>query len=163
MALRSAYFPDGGGMGYGFLLEDSGDGSEARDSISWVKLGSALVGSHSELADSPHRTKFSLELHDDEPEVAIRAWRMVGQPDDFDPEKEEPFFLSRRVTGFDCRCALKVEDGEIVWEEEWKDENTNRLPRFVEATVYVQAGPGEEPLELRRIVEMPVAYLSEKR
>ena len=53
MALRSAYFPDGGGKGYGFFLEDSGDGPAASDVISWVKLGSALVGRHSQMADSP--------------------------------------------------------------------------------------------------------------
>jgi prepilin-type N-terminal cleavage/methylation domain-containing protein len=161
MALRSAFYPAGGGPGYGFLLEDNGDGPNASDVISWVKLGSSLVGRHSELADNPHRIRFSIEYGDGGRQAAVRAWRITGQPDDFDPSDVEPAFISGRVTGLDCRCALKIEDGSIEWEDEWKDENTNRLPRFVEITVYLdENGPGSESLELRRIVEMPLHYLS---
>jgi len=161
MALRSAYYPAGGGRGYGFVLEDSGDGPNASDVISWVKLGSSLVGRHSELADNPHRVRFSIEDRDGEHRAAVRAWRIIGQPDDFDPSDVEPVFISGQVKGLDCRCALKIEDGSIEWEDEWKDENTNRLPRFVEITVYLDDGDqGSEPFELKRIVEMPLYYLS---
>jgi hypothetical protein len=162
MALRSAYCPDGGSKGYGFLLEDNGDGPGANDVISWVKLGSSLVGRHSELADNPHRVRLSIENVEGSPNVAVRAWRTVGQPEDFDPSDEKPVYLSGRVTGLDCRCALKIEDDAIDWEDEWTDDKTNMLPRFVEITVYLEdkPGSGSEPLELRRIVEIPLYHLS---
>ena len=161
MALRSAYYPVASSKGYGFILEDTGDGESARDRISWVKLGSSLVGRSCPFVDSPHRVEFWLEDVDEEGQVAVRAWRMFGQSDDFDKEELEPSFISRRVTGFDCRCALGLFDDEIDWEDEWEDENTNKLPRFVEVTLYL-APPSEEgsTLELRRIVELPTSHLS---
>lgn len=164
MGLRSAYFPASKAKGYGFVMEDSGDGESADDKISWVKLGSALVGRSCPFVDSPHRVEFSVEDHGREREVAVKAWRAFGEPEDFDPRDIEPAFLSRRVTGFDCRCSLGLEDGEIEWEDDWDDELTNTLPRFVEVAVYLApASPGDRVLELRRIVELPVAHLSGKK
>jgi len=159
MAMRSAYCPDGQAKGYGFLVEDGSDGRYAHDKVSWVKLGSSLVGRQSELADSPHRVEFTIEGAGDDSQVSVRAWRVVGQPEDFDPSDEKPVFISRRVEGFDCRCALGLEDGEIKWEDEWEGELTNRIPRYVEVTVHLRGLGGREPLELRRLVEIPVALL----
>ena len=55
--LRSAYYPDTGSQvdEYGFQFTDGGEGPEARDGISWVKIGRALVGEECGFADSPHR------------------------------------------------------------------------------------------------------------
>lgn len=163
MGLRSAYYPTAKARGYGFMLEDNADGSFAQDKISWVKLGRALVGKSCPFADSPHRVEFTVEDTGRATAVAIRAWRAVGLPEDFDPTEEAPVSLSRQVTGFDCRCAMEIEDGEIAWEDEWVDDLTNMLPRYVEITVYLApVDKGGEAIELRRIVELPTAHLSWK-
>ena len=163
MALRSAYYPDArqGTGGYGFTMKDGGDGEYAADRIGWVKLGGALVGSETTLAGSPHRTQFWVG-EDDEGRsgAAVRAWRVHGQPEDFEPEEEvDPFIISTRVMGFNCRTAYEVEDGEIEWLDEWED--TNRLPTMVEITLHFE--PVEEngdPVEVSRVLEIPVGYLS---
>ena len=63
MGLRSAYRPNTRNLGetYGFWTEDSGDSSYSSDVISWVKLGSSLVGEDCSFADSPHRVVVSVE------------------------------------------------------------------------------------------------------
>jgi hypothetical protein len=56
---------------------------------------------------------------------------------------------------------LALENGEIDWEEEWTDELTNKLPRYVEVTLYLQPlDEGESPFEMRRLLEIPTAHLS---
>jgi len=161
MGLRSAYFPDdrAESMSYGLWHEDNGSGSQSYDTLSWVKLGRSLVGSKCRFADSPHRVKFSLEPDENgEDAVAVRAWRIHGQLEDFEPDDLDPLFLAGRIEGFDCRCATNVEDGEIEWIDEW--EQTNRLPDFIEITLYMApVEDGREPIELKRIVEVPVATL----
>ena len=162
MALRSAYFPDAPrAKGYGLQVTDESDGPNADDRISWVKLGGALVGQNCPFADSPHRIEFTVKDHEGQRQVAVKAWRILGQPEDFDPSEELFTFLSRRVTGFDCRCALKLDGKDIDWEDEWEDDNTNKLPKYVELTLYLTpVDEGREPVELKRIVELPAAPLS---
>jgi prepilin-type N-terminal cleavage/methylation domain-containing protein len=55
--LRSSYYPDLGKQDYkyGFQLTDAGEEVSARDSISWVKMGPALVGEECGFSESPHR------------------------------------------------------------------------------------------------------------
>lgn len=167
MALRSTYFPETGGKstGYGFILDDDGSGGSSSDVISWVKLGSALVGKDCPFAGTPHRVDFFVDENEDgEPVAAVKAWRLDGQPEDFDPDDDvEPVFLSRQVRGFNCRTIMEEdvdEDGDIEWQDEW--DFTNDLPLAVEITLYLE--PIErngDPVELSRIVEIPVAYLSD--
>ena len=166
MALRSAYFVkrDGDDATFGFWLEDNGDGPESSDEIGWVKLGSSLVGADAPFVDSPHRVQFSVD-EDDEGRraVKIRAWRTYGQPEDFDPEDDvEPQFLSRRVVGFNCRPAYPYRsdpEEEIEWLDEW--EHSNSIPTVVEITLFLEPlEEGGEPVEVRRIVGIPVAPLS---
>ena len=162
MALRSAYYPDARERGgaYGMITEDVGSGESARDTVSWVKLGGALVGRDSQMAGSPHRVKLSIEEDDEgRPAVAVRAWRLYGQPDTFDPTAVRPVFLSTRVVGFNCRTAYRRTGDEIDWMDEW--EETNRLPTVVELTVYLEPlDRNEPPVEVKRVFGIPVAPLS---
>jgi len=163
MGLRSAYFPDvkGGDAEYGFVHEDNGDGATAEDTISWVKLGGALIGRESPFAETPHRIRFYLSDDEDGDRAAtVQAWRLQGQPDDFDPEEVEPVFLSKRVVGFNCRMAWELDDdGKIDWLDEW--EETNRIPTVVEVSLYVEpVEKGGDPVELKRVVGLRVGALA---
>lgn len=186
-ALRSAYYPDSAEPGsmHGFVLENDGDEEEARDSISWVKMGSALVGG--KFAGWPHRIKvFTLAEGESDDEtlaqggLVVRAWRVKGQVSDFDPEDDE-FVTSRLLEpnvlaadfqvldpegnmaeGKDPVPDEEEEDAGLKWiDEDWKDDYTNRLPYAVKATLYMKpAERGGSPVALRRLVTIPVAPLS---
>ena len=162
MGLRSAYFPDvrGGDFLYGFRLEDGGDGLAGGDLVSWVKLGGALVGEEWPFADTPHRVIFEItEDEDGESMAAVRAWQLHGQPDDFDSGDVESIPLSRKVMGFDCRCAYRMVDEEIEWLDDW--EYSNRVPPIVEITLYLEPlVEGGEPQAIRRAMGIPVGGLS---
>jgi hypothetical protein len=164
MALRSAYYPDAGiSPDYGFRLEDNGDGEHSSDVISWVKLGHSLVGKDCPFAGAPHRVEFAVVDGDKGERVAaVRAWRLLGQVEDFESDDVEPEFISRGVRGFNCRPLDPQSDPreeEIEWLEEWED--TNRVPTSVELTLYMDPlAEGEDAVEIKRIVEIPVALLS---
>ena len=162
MGLRSAYYPQAGNFAdYGFEHVDDGDGPSARDSVSWVKVGDALVGSSQRFSLAPHRVAFEVLDDGDGSVAAVRAWQILGQVDDFDPDEVEPLELSRRVVGFDLKMASieELEEDDIEWLDEW--ELTNQLPVVVSITLYVQAPEeGDDPIELRRVVELPCAPLS---
>jgi len=161
MGLRSAYYPDARdrSAAYGMITEDNGDGPGAEDRISWVKLGSALVGGGSQLAESPHRIEFFIEKDDEgRPCASVRAWRLQAQPEDFKPDEIPAAIISRRVSGFNCRTAYRIEGNQIEWLDNW--EMTNRLPTFVELTIYLEPlDEGGQPIEIRRVVDIPVAHL----
>jgi len=91
--------------------------------------------------------------------VAVRAWRLHGQADTFDPAQLPPVFLSSRVLGFNCRTAYEKKDDEIDWLDDW--EETNRLPTVVELTLYLEPlDKDEPPVEVKRVLGIPVAPLS---
>ncbi len=161
MALRSAYYnsKDSGLGEYGFQHINSGDGPEAQDEISWVKLGGALIGGNQAYADTPHRVRFFLANNENGVRsAAVVSWLLVGQKNDFDPDYLEPVFLSTRVKGFNCRttdAGIIDADGEIEWEDEWTE--TNRIPSMVEITLYIQPVVEKDPpVELKRIVRLHV-------
>jgi prepilin-type N-terminal cleavage/methylation domain-containing protein len=181
MGLRSAYYPDAERPvgAYGFALTDDGDGDEARDAISWVKLGTSLVGADSPLSDTPHRVVVTVAPpgEGDAPGMedgglTIRAWRIAALPEEFDPQRDvEPLCLSPRVTGFNCRVldpAGNLAEGdapsaadELEWIDEWKDDHTNRLPYAVEIGLYLAPPPTQrKPLAVKRVVEIPLAPLA---
>lgn len=163
--LRSAYFKKAGKQPasvYGFWLENDGSGSTARDRISWVKTGTALMDSDTSEGSALHRIVFTVE--DDEqgrPCAAVKSWRPFGQPEEFDSEKDAPYtFLSSAVVGFDCEISTNVSGfGEIEWEDEW--ELTNSIPAHLHLSLYLKPSEsGEEPLKAERIVTIPIAPLS---
>ena len=167
LGLRSAYMPDSavGQDKYGFGVEDNGDSPNSSDMVTWVKLGSALVGRDSrdlENPEAPHRIEFFVEEDEEgEPAAAVRAWSLLGQPEEFEPEDVEPRFIARRIVGFNCRMQDPEADSEdeIEWIDEWED--TNRLPYSVEVTLWMDpVEEGEEPIELKRVVQIPLAPLS---
>lgn len=162
MAMRSAYYPDSKDKAgsYGLITEDRGSGERARDTISWVKLGGALVGKDATIAGSPHRVKVSIEDGPNgKPAVTVRAWRLYGQPDTFDPDQLPPTYLSSRVIGLNCRTAFEKKDEEIDWLDNW--EKTNQVPTAVELTVYLEPlGKNESPVEIKRVFGIPVAPLA---
>lgn len=162
MGLRSAYFPEGGrnrGI-YGMWNEDGGDGEQAEDWVSWVKLGGALVGNDSPFAGSPHRVRLMVRDRDDGTRgLDVQAWRLHGQPDDFDPETVEAIQLPGAIRGFNCRMAYELKDGVIDWLDVW--EQTNRLPTVVEITFTLEPeDEGDTPLTVKRLVGIPVGVLS---
>jgi hypothetical protein len=181
MGLRSAYYPDAArpSGAYGLTLTDTGDGETARDTLGWVKLGSALVGADASVAGTPHRVEVSVldPGTSDEPGLAegglaVSAWRLVALPEDFDPRTSvKPMLLTTRVVGFNCRVldpennlqegdAPSIED-ELKWDDAWEDDRTNRLPFAVELSLYLDSGREREPpIEVKRIVEIPCAPLS---
>lgn len=166
--LRSAYYPDAGVSlyEYGFQLYDDGEDQDARDSINWVKLGSALVGEDCGFAESPHRIGIFVGGEDDERGLRAVAWRVDLQLDDFDPAEDvRSIGLSPRVIAFNCRALDKDQpekDDEPNWQDEWAASNS--IPKAVELTLYLEPPENSEeddPIEVKRIVEIPLWDISQ--
>jgi len=148
---------------YGFMLVDNGEDESARDVISWVKTGSALLGPEDPLWRGLHRVRISVEEDEDaRPAVASRAWRPYGNAIDFKPDDLPPFFISEKVLGMNCRVAREADEDGWKWEDEWEGPNaTNRLPLAVEVVLYLEPlEEQEEPVQIKRVIEIPVAPLS---
>ncbi len=168
--LRCAFYPPpqsntpAGGSDYGFWLEKNGGAPEARDVISWVKNGAALLGPDNSLCRGLHRVRVSImDDTDGNPAVATRAWRPFANLDSFSPEAVEPFYVSGKVRGLSCRISTNLTDEGWQWEESWTDDETNRLPLAVEIVLYMDPiDKNEPPLEIKRLLEIPVAPLSLK-
>lgn len=166
--LRSAYYPDTGAQleEYGFQLHDGGEGADARDSISWVKIGRALVGEDCGFADSPHRINVWVDEggQADAAGLMVKAWRVDLQLDEFDADEDVAAVgISPRVVGLSCRVLDKDQpekDDEPNWQDTW--DFSNSIPKAVEITLYM-APPEDkdEPLEVKRIVEIPMFDLSQ--
>ncbi len=165
MGLRSMYYPNTGVDGsYGFIQDDRGSGEGAEDTISWVKLGTALVGKDAPYAGGPHRVKVSMERTEDGKEAfAIRGWGLLSQVEDFDEDDIEPMFYAMQLVGVDYRFqdpeADEEYEGDIEWIDFWED--TNRIPEAIEISVYMApVDDRSNPIEVKRIVEIPLAGLS---
>jgi len=172
MGLRSAYWkapPPGRASQYGFMMTDDGDGPTARDSIQWTKLGTALVGADAPYAGMPHAVEVSVRDVTDargktRTGLAVRSWRLDLQQADFDPDKVSPVLLSTRVIGLNCRtldmnqptATIAGQKPDLQWSDGW--ETTNKLPRVVEITLFLQPSEeGKDPLEMKRIVRLPMS------
>lgn len=164
--LRSAFFPSSrsntSGTCYGFTLDDYGSGADSRDTLSWVKTGSSLLGVNDPFRQGVHRIQVSVEDdEDDRPAVAVRAWRPYGSPENFDPNQLDPFFVSQKVIGINCRVSTNRTDDGWEWQDTWEDDATNRLPGAVEITLYLDPlNEDEQAVEMKRLVEIPIAPLS---
>lgn len=125
-----AYYPDLGKQDYkyGFQLISNGDDVSARDSISWVKMGPRPRGGGVRLSNRPHR--ISLSVFDGERDgraekgLALRAWRIDLQLEDFKPDEEvTDFILAPRVIDLTAaswtRPSPRVDDLPN-WQDEWK-------------------------------------------
>ena len=178
MGLRSAYYPDAQRVAgdYGFQMEDNGNDDRAADKISWTKIGAALVGEEAPYAGTPHRIEAGMfdTGTRDEKGFGFRAWRQDFNLEDFDPSKIEPVILSTEVIGFNCKMLdpemSNDPDADLEWVDVWEGDYTNRLPRVVELTLYVENPEkarrrNADPVAIRRLVTIPVSYISwgEKR
>ena len=183
-ALRCAYYPRSGSQNsdYGFYFEPGQNGElgeKNSDKISWVKLGSAIVGSKSEFADVPHRVQLLMleEGNDDYsktavevtglyarmcPDLAIRDSSLADKSDtDYtlgnDEDMYEPILVAKDVQGFQCE-VLKDNNTETEWEDMF--ETSNAIPYKVKLVMYV--GSSEEGRNkvdvapLVRIVRLPL-------
>ncbi len=182
MGLRSAYYPDADRPlgAYGFRLTDNGEGAGARDTISWVKLGTALIGADATVAGTPHRVETFVSAAEETVSgdnaaaggLAVRAWRIAALPEEFDPAQDvETLYLTPRVVGMNCRVLdpannlaegdAPAVDDELEWLDEWEGDFTNRLPHAVEISLYLTPSRSdEEAMEVKRIVEIPLAPLA---
>lgn len=168
--LRSAYYPDTGksDYAYGFTLADGGDSETTTDTIGWTKTGAALVGEDASFVDIPHRVTVKIQEYgtngSDGDGLSVQAYRQALQLDDFNPETDIEFALiAPKVVGFNCRVLDKdqpVKDDLPNWVDEWKWSNS--LPNKVELTLYLKPDKeGEEPIEIKRIVSIPMADFSQ--
>lgn len=156
----------------GLCLENNGDGPGAMDSITWVKEGPALVGEDSNLAKTYHHIRFFVGRDNKgKPGAAYTAWGdEYLQPDDFNPDSLPPERLSDRIVGFDCRVATNnFEMSRLHWLDNWNedlpggDNQSNHIPRFIEITLYMKPlSPDEPPVEMRRMVDIPLANMGMK-
>lgn len=168
MALKSAYYPEtkGATYEYGFTHKDGGDAPDAEDVISWVKIGNSLIGEDVPWAGSAHRVELFLKTDDSDegPGLYVKAWQLVGQDEEFDPEEDVvPLLISDQVISFDCR--MKDPDyTEIPGEPyEWLDEWTasNRLPTHLQVSIAIKPrSKKEDSLAYTRLLELPMASLS---
>jgi hypothetical protein len=132
-------------------------------------MGPALVGEECGFSESPHRVSLSVFEGDrdgkTEKGLALRAWRIDLQLEDFKPEETvKEFILAPRVIGFNCRVLDKTQpkkDDIPNWQDEWKFSNS--IPKAVEITLYMEPiKRDDDPLEIKRIVEIPMSDLSIK-
>ena len=169
--LRSMYYPHDGSQNdkYGFVLTDNGDGQDPRrsDVIEWSKLGSALVGTKSDKADSVHRVQVMvLEEGDDDYAEPIQKTGLyarimrdsaLGEDKDEDDvdltfgnaELYQPILIADGVTGFNCRVLKTAEEAESATSgakdvkndtKKFEDEfaESNSVPYKVELTFQIE-------------------------
>ncbi len=170
MALRSSYYPETREPldRYGFLHTRAGGSMpSSHDTISWVKLGPALIGEDTPYAGVPHRVEVT-RMDSAAPQGAglyVRSWRLDGQPEDFDPERDtDPLLLSPAVVGFqvlmsDPDYRPMTHSDPIDWIDHW--DATNRIPAAVQFSLAIgSTNPRAKPLVLERMVNIPMAELS---
>ena len=167
--LRSMYYPHDGSQNekYGFVLVNKGDGEEPRrsDVIEWSKLGSAIVGTKSDKADSVHRVQIMvLEEGDNDYAEPIQKTGLyarimrdsaLGEDKDEDDtdltfgneELYQPILVADGITGFNCRVLKKAEDAEASGAKDnendrkkFEDEfaESNSVPYKVELTFQIE-------------------------
>ena len=167
--LRSMYYPHDGSQNskYGFMLTNKGEGEDPRrsDIIEWSKLGSAIVGTKSDKADSVHRVQVMvLEEGDSDYAEPIQKTGLyarimrdsaLGEDKDEDDtdltfgnaELYQPVLIADGVTGFNCRVLKKAEDAEASGardnendKKKFEDEFTesNSVPYKVELTFQIE-------------------------
>jgi prepilin-type N-terminal cleavage/methylation domain-containing protein len=168
MALKSAYYPEASepSYEYGFMHEDGGESPRAEDKISWVKVGNSLIGEDTPWAGAAHRVELFIGNGStgEEHGLYVKAWQLVGQDDEFDPEKDvEPLLISDQVASFDCLMkdpSKKESLGEpYEWIDEWSE--SNKLPTHVMITIAMKPlKEKDEPMEYVRCLEIPMADMS---
>ena len=167
--LRSMYYPHDGSQNekYGFVLINKGDGEDPRrsDVIELSKLGSAIVGTKNDKADSVHRVQVMV-LEEGENDYAepiqktglyarIMRDSALGEDKDEDDtdltfgneELYQPLLVADGITGFNCRVLKEAEDAEGSGakdnendKKKFEDEfaESNSVPYKVELTFQIE-------------------------
>lgn len=188
-ALKCAYYPCNGEQSYdfGFVLLDNGEGDSVRDSdtIEWSKLGSAIIGSKSSVADTVHRIQLRvLEEGDHDWQVPIERTGLyarvkpnsrtialkMGAADSLDFDNEElyhPILVADGVVGFDCKVLPKEPEKGAAEQEldasKFEDtyDASNAVPYMVQLTMYIEKKDANflsqtKRMPIIRIVKMPI-------
>jgi prepilin-type N-terminal cleavage/methylation domain-containing protein len=159
VALRSSVFLDNNPKKCGFWLEDDSSEFDA-DVISWVTSSAAFMPPNGQLAYGLHRIFLSIE-DDDKGEPALHAsgYAYLADSDADDFEEPEPWLISRRVKGLNCRV---YDDFNKEWADEY--EKDNAVPGFVEITLTILGETPDSPVEeIRRVVQLPAGSFAKNR
>ena len=185
--LRSMYYPHDGEQSYdyGFVLTDNGDGEQPdkSDIIEWSKIGSAIVGSKSSVADTVHRVQVMIleEGNSDYkepievtglyarqcPDVALRSVENATDQDiDYtfaNAELYQPVLIADGIVGFDCKVLKNAEKSEAENDErQFEDEfaASNAVPYKVQLTFRISDPEGKSyrtnTAPIMRIVRIPI-------
>ena len=154
-ALRSASYFNTEVEKYGFWLEDDVVGGVPADIISWVTSSPAFMPRGMGLDVGLHRLSLSIEEVDgnqDERALHAAAWQHLLDPEDDDFEEVEPWLVSRRIIGLDCRV---YDERDKEWKEEFEEKS--KLPRFIRLDFYLKPDEeGADPEIVTRMVHLPV-------
>jgi len=159
-AFRSAAYFNNKPKQFEFWLEDEVSGSFDADIVSWVTSSSAFIPPRNPLANQLHRIFVSIEKNDDgENALAVSAYPYIVDLEDPDTEEVEPWIVSSKIKGLNCR--VYIEDDED-WDEEWEYDNS--IPQFVEITLFVEPiKEDDDPIAITRMVELPMGVLAKRR
>lgn len=187
-ALKCTYYPHDGSVDakHGFMLTNQGDGESERksDIVEWSKLGSALIGSRTSVADSVHRVQLMV-LEEDNNDWNERIERTglyvrVKPVADVVPKKTgaaeslgfdndelyQPVLVADGVVGFDCKVLKeRPEPGNATQKgnvdvSDFEDEyaESNSVPYKVQLTMYVEK---KDVNFLSRTKRMPIIRIVE--
>lgn len=185
--LRSMYYPHDGeqSYNYGFVLTDNGDGDkpDASDIIEWSKMGSAIVGNNSQVADTVHRVQVMVleEGNSDyrdpievtglyarlSPDTALRSAENASDQDiDYtfaNQDLYQPLLIADGIVGFDCKVLKNAEQVEAETDDrKFEDEfaTSNAVPYKVQLTFHIADPEGRSyrsnTAPLVRIVRIPI-------
>ena len=185
--LRSMYYPHDGNQSYdyGFVLDDRGDGDDPdrSDVIEWSKIGSALVGNKSAVADTVHRVQVMVLEEGNRdyreaievtglyarqcPDVALRSAENASDQDiDYsfaNAELYQPVLIADGIVGFNCKVLKSGEQVEAETDEDrFEDEfaASNSVPYKVQLTFRVADPEGKSyrtnTAPIMRIVRIPI-------
>ena len=185
-SLRSLYYPHEGSQDerYGFQLEDNGDGENPRksDVIYFSKLGTALGGSESSVADTVQRVQLMIleEGNNDYktpiqktglyvrecPDAALQPSKSESFDEDIslaNNEMYEPILVADGILGMNCRVVSEPgktdgENDKKLFEDEWA--TSNAVPYKVELTFRVADKDEPERASkasvMMRIIDLPM-------
>ncbi|MBO5643182.1 MAG: type II secretion system protein [Kiritimatiellae bacterium] len=161
-ALRSMYYPHDGKVDerYGFVLVDNGKGEDpdSSDVIEWSKMGKAIVGNKSSVADTVHRVQVMILEEGDTSRDWPKPIEQTGLyarlcPDvALRPEKEDvdfsfsndkmyaPVLISASICGFNCRVISEKDTSSLSADDAENDvkkfedtfDKSNSVPYKVE-------------------------------
>ena len=153
-AMKSAcYFPQNPEL-FEFQLEDEGSDSEPSDIVSWVTSSASFMPVGSPLTYGIHRIYLSMEEADGgEMGLAVTAHSHLIDPESDEADDVDPWIVSTKVQGFECRVYDHEQDS---WEDEWEEGRS--MPRFVEFRLVMKPTEEEgDPSEIIKVVDVPLA------